>query len=83
MKVFTMTLGYVEHTEVEVEFEKVALQIGYPGLLMMRDELKQRIDNASIDNPVDLADERELEEVRFMLTFFQDSEGFAKDDIPF
>jgi hypothetical protein len=83
MKVFTITLGYVEHTEVEAQFEKVALQIGYPGLLMMKDNLKQRIDNASADCPVDLADERELEEVQFMLTFFQDSEGFAKDNIPF
>lgn len=83
MKVFTITLGYVEHTEVEAEFKKVALEIGYPRLLEMKGDLEKRINSASVDQPVDLADERELEEVKFMLTFFQDSEGFAKDDIPF
>ena len=83
MKVFTITLGYVEHTEVEAEFKKVALEIGYPRLLEMKGDLEKRINSASVDQPVDLADERELEEVKFMLTFFQDSEGFAKNDIPF
>lgn len=83
MKVFTITLGYVEHNEVEALFKQEALIIGYPALLGAKFILEKRIENASALNPVDLADERELEEIKFMLTFFQDSEGFAKDDIPF
>lgn len=83
MKVFTITLGYVEHTEVEALFEKEALTIGYPVLLEAKVVLEKSIANASVESPVDITDEMELEEIKFMLTFFQDSEGFAKDDIPF
>jgi hypothetical protein len=83
MKVFTISLGYVEHTEVEALFKKEALSIGYPTLLESKADLEKRINEASVDFPVDIADERELEEVKFMLTFFQDDEGFAKNNIPF
>jgi hypothetical protein len=83
MKVFTITLGYVEHTEVEGLFEKEALIIGYPALLQAKAVLEKSIANASVESPVDITDEMELEEIKFMLTFFQDSEGFAKDNIPF
>jgi hypothetical protein len=83
MKVFTITLGYVEYTEIDAKFKEKALELGYPVLLDAKQDLEKKINNASIDFPVDLVDERELEEIKFMLTFFQDEEGFAKDDIPF
>jgi hypothetical protein len=83
MKVFTITLGYVEHSEVEALFKEEAIAIGYPSLLEQKAYLEDRIARASDSDPVDLADEVELEEVNFMLKVFQDEEGFAKDDIPF
>ena len=83
MKVHTITLGLVEFSEVESGLRGEAKRQGLPALRKLRDELKQRIDNADAENPCDLADERELEEVKFMLFTFLDDEGFVREDIEF
>ena len=83
MKVHTITLGLVESGEVEYMLREEAKRQGLPALRKLRDELKQRIDSADAENPCDLADERELEEVEFMLSTFLDDEGFIKEDIEF
>ena len=83
MKVHSITLGLVEASQVEELLRAEAKVIGLSELRSMQARLKQAIDSASSDNPVDLADERELEEVEFMLSTFLDDQGYVRDDIEF
>lgn len=83
MKVHSITLGLVESSLVEELLIAEAKEIGLKRLLWLRDHLKEAIESADSDNPVDLADERELEEVEFMLRVFLTEDGFVREDIEF
>ena len=83
LRVFTEAFGYVQYTKVGSMFKQKAFELGYPKLLDMEKSLEASMQNASSDNPVSFSEEIILEEVKFMLTFFRDSKGFARDDIPF
>ena len=83
MKVHSITLGLVESSQVEELLRAEAHKLGLSELRTMRERLTTAIESASSDQPVDLADERELEEVEFMLTEFLDADGYVKEDIEF
>jgi hypothetical protein len=83
MKVQSIHLGMIEASEVEPGLKALAQELGYAALQDNHKVLTNRINNASQDEPVDIVDERELEEVIFMMKEFQDEEGYAKENIPF
>ena len=83
MKVFSIHLGNVEASSVEAGLTALAHELGYAKLQVMYKDLSLSIFDADENNPVDIADERELEEIKFMMSVFQDADGFVKEDIPF
>jgi hypothetical protein len=80
MKVFSIWLGDVEASQVEELLTNKAKELGYKFLLERHKELRTLIDNASADEPCDISDERELQEVEFMLSTYQDYQGYPDPD---
>lgn len=83
MKVYSIWLGEVESSQVEELLTHKAKELGYAFLQSRAKELRAVIENADSDNPCDVTDERELQEVEFMMSVFQDEDGFVKEDIDF
>jgi hypothetical protein len=82
MKVLSIWLGEVDSSEVESLLTAKAKELGYAFLQERASELRSTIEQAgeSADSICDAADERELEEVEFMMSTFQDEEGYPDPD---
>jgi hypothetical protein len=83
VKVYTITLGEVESSQVEELLRAEAKKQGLKAIRSLHSRLKSAVESADSENPVDAVDERELQEAEFMLSTFLTPDGFVKEEIEF